>query len=158
MSKCVCTIVCVLSDWLTVFRLHHAFGGHENQSREREVGSRDKGARTPGLGRSYIHLTSVRSKLGYLQPHAHAINRMLLVGLHCLIDSPSRKPGVEKLNNLWCGGNDTNTTYQVFVLPVIHSRLLPHHMQEIRDLCGHFSKERLPGGEPTPQTCWTFAL
>ena len=63
---------------------------------------------------------------------------------------------MEKLNNLWCGKG--SVTYRVFVLPVIHSRLLPHHMQEIRDLCGHFSKERPPGGEPTPQTCWTFAL
>ena len=90
MSNCVCTIVCVLSDWLTVFRLHHAFGGHENQSRGREVGSRDKEARTPGLGRSYIHLSKIQT---WVPAATRTINRMLLVGLHCLssIDSPSRK-------------------------------------------------------------------
>ena len=154
----MCTIVCVLSDWLTVFRLHHAFGGHENQSRGREVGSRDKEARKQGhLDWAEVTYTSVRSRLGYLQPHAQSTACSLLgcIAYHLLTVHPG-SAGMEKLNNLWC--EKRSVTYRVFVLPVIHSRLLPHHMQEIRDLCGHFSKERLPGGEPTPQTCWTFAL
>ena len=91
----MCTIVCVLSDWLTVFQLHHAFGGHENQSRGREVGSRDKEARTPGLGRSYIHLSKIQTWVPALQPHAQSTACSLLgcIAYHLLTVHPEALNG-----------------------------------------------------------------
>jgi hypothetical protein len=63
--------------------------------------------------------------------------------------------GVEQLMIL----NDGQFVNVTSVCLARHSvSFAPHHMQEIRDLCGHFSKERFPGGERKPQICWIFAL